>query len=165
MATLRPHKQLPLLLLASAFLRRSRALATLSGGNSPRTPSFCRPLPRHPAPLPATASRLRAFPLEGPAQDSGKRAALARGPRHAREPSAGAAALPPSLPSCPGCSGRPRLRGRSQGRGGQGWEGWEPAQARESCAWGFLSSPLGSRFCALSHPPDPECRLGARGQV
>lgn len=52
MATLRPHKQLPLLLLVSKFPRRPRALATLSGGNSPGTPSFCRPLSRHPAPYP-----------------------------------------------------------------------------------------------------------------
>ncbi|XP_063575048.1 SH3 domain-binding protein 1-like [Pongo abelii] len=52
MATLRPHKQLPPLPLASTSPRRPRALATLSGGNSLRTPSFCRPLPRHPTPYP-----------------------------------------------------------------------------------------------------------------
>lgn len=52
MATLRPHKQLPLLPLVSVSPRKPRAPATLSGGNSLRTPSFCRPLPRHPAPYP-----------------------------------------------------------------------------------------------------------------
>lgn len=57
MATPRPHKQLPLLLLVSTFPRRPRALATLSGGNSPGTPSFCRPLPRHPAPYPPPRPR------------------------------------------------------------------------------------------------------------
>ncbi|XP_027480927.1 atherin-like [Zalophus californianus] len=154
MATLRPYKQLPLLLLVSTFPRRPRALATLSGVNSPGTPSFCRPLPRHPAPYPP--------PRPGSAHSR------PRAPRRARR----SARSPPEAPGTPGSrSPRPPLScprslpvpaapGRWRLRVGPGWE-----RARAPCAWGFLSSLLGSRFCALSHPPHPERRLGARPQV
>jgi hypothetical protein len=74
MATPRPHKQLPLLPLARTSPRRPRARAAVSGCNSLRTPSFCRALPRHPAPYPpprpgSVHSRRRAPRWVGEARD------------------------------------------------------------------------------------------------
>jgi hypothetical protein len=66
MATPRPHKQLPLLSLASTSPRRPRALAAPLAAtlwNSLVLP----PSPAPPSPLPATEIRLCAFPPEGPA--------------------------------------------------------------------------------------------------
>ncbi|KAM4843269.1 uncharacterized protein RHO17_019763 [Thomomys bottae] len=65
MATPRPRKQRPPLLLASASPRRPWARAPRSGCNSLGTPFLCRPLPRHPAPYPPPCRG--AFPPEGPA--------------------------------------------------------------------------------------------------
>lgn len=150
MATLRPRKQLPLLLLVSTFPRRPRALATLSGGNSPGTPSFCRPLPRHPAP----------YPPPRPGSAHSRPSAPRRARRGARLPPEAQGTPASRLPPPP--LSRPRsLRSRLL-RGGPDWE---RVRARAPCAWGFLSSPLGSRSSALSHPPDPERRLGARRQA
>lgn len=152
MATPRPYKQLPLLPLVRVSPRRPRALTPLSGGNSLRTPSW----PPSPAPhssLPATASRLRAFPPEGPAQGSERRAA--RGSRRGR----GNRTPPHPLPIWTDQRCR-RLLGRSLWRGGQGWVH----------AWGFPFLSSGLRV-AIPHvsaacPCLPtECRLGARKQV
>ncbi|CAD7668291.1 unnamed protein product [Nyctereutes procyonoides] len=99
MATLRPHKQLPLLLLVSTFPRRPRALATLSGGNSPGTPSFCRPLPRHPAPYPPPRPGPR-IPAQGPRRARGSARLPPDAPPDALPPSR----PPASLPAGPGCA-------------------------------------------------------------
>ncbi|XP_048969714.1 potassium/sodium hyperpolarization-activated cyclic nucleotide-gated channel 2-like [Canis lupus dingo] len=142
LATLRPHKQLPLLLLVSTFPRRPRALATLSGGNSPGTPSFCRPLPRHPAPYPPPRPGPR-IPAQGPRRARGS----ARLP-----PDAPPDALPPRSLPVPAAPGRLRLRRPRLGAG---------------AGSGGLGFPFGSglTFCAPPHPPDPERGVGARRRV
>lgn len=157
MATLRPYKQLSLLLLASTSPWIPRALSTLSGGNSLRTPSFCRPLPRHPTPYPP-ALLGSAHSRPGAARGAQGRAAAGR----SGQPFAPGTALSPRPLPAPAAPRRPRPRGHSPGRGGHGRE---RAQTREPCAGGFMSSLLwaasgtSSRFCRLSLSPDPECRL------
>lgn len=141
MATPRPYKQLPLLPLVRVSPRRPRALTTLSGGNSLRTPSW-PPSPAPPSSLPATRP--------------GSAHSRPRAPRRARRGArlgapaevAGTVLRPTHFPSG-------LLRGvdgswdAACGAGGQGWVH----------AWGFpfLSSGLRvaiSRFCGLSLSPD-----------
>lgn len=169
MATLRPHKQLPLLPLVSMSPRRPRAPATLSGGNSLRTPSFCRPLPRHPAPYPpprpdSAHSRPRA-PRR--ARRGARLGALAEnpGPQASHSPQEQHSCPTPFPSGCSEVSTAPGTQPRARWPRQRAGSGWGTVCLGFSFPLLWAASGASSRFCGPSLSPDPECRLGARRKI
>lgn len=156
MATLRPHKQLSLLLLAGTSPWIPRAPSTLSGGNSLRTPSFCRALPRHPTPYPPRGWAPR---IPAPRPRAGIGASRGRGPRAGRslrEPHSRPAPYLPLL--LLGVVGSPDTAPGAGAKAGSGLRLGNRVPG-VSCPLLWAASGTSSRFCCLSLSPDPECRL------
>lgn len=172
MATLRPYKQLPLLPLVSVSPRGPRVLNTLSGGNSLRTPSSCRLLPRHAAPYPPPSPGSKHSRARAPrrVRRGARLGAPAEAPGAPGEPSPAGTSLPPyPLHRHTFPSGLLRVVDGS----------WDAACGAEAKAASGLDSgtaclgfsfPLwvvsgtSARFCGLSRSPDPDCRVVPTGR-
>lgn len=163
MATLRPHKQLSLLLLASTSPWIPRALSTLSGGNSLGTPSFCRPLPRHPTPYPPPRPGSAHSRPEAARGAQGRAEAGALGP--AVRPGHRTLAPPPTCPCCSPASSAPGTQPGARGpRPGAGSDSGTVCRGFHVLSSGLRVAPPHVSAACPCLPTQSVCSR-ARGQV